>query len=184
MDELIQLAQRLKGLRDSLDETVEEMAADCGVTPEQLQKYESGEHDIPVSFLQRLASRKGIELAALLFGEEPTMSTYYVNRKGKGVKVERRAAYSYEDLASGFRQRNMIPFLVTISPDHTAGTIHAPNTHEGQEFNYVLEGEVEVTVGKKTTILRPGDSVMFDSTMPHALRAIGDKDAKIIAIIN
>ena len=78
----------------------------------------------------------------------------------------------------------MIPFLVTISPDHTAGTIHAPNTHEGQEFNYVLEGEVEITVGKKTTVLRPGDSVMIDSTMPHALRALGDKDAKIIAIIN
>ena len=184
MDELMQLAQRLKGLRDSLDLSVEEMAADCGVTPDTLRKYESGSHDIPVSFLQRLASRNGVELAALLFGEEPKMTTYYVNRKGRGVKVERRAAYSYEDLASGFRQRNMIPFLVTISPDHTAGTIHAPNSHEGQEFNYVLEGEVEITVGKKTTVLRPGDSVMFDSTMPHALRAIGDKDAKIIAIIN
>ncbi|MDE7350932.1 MAG: helix-turn-helix domain-containing protein, partial [Muribaculaceae bacterium] len=48
MDELMQLAQRLKGLRDSLDETIEEMAADCGVTPDTLQKYESGEHDIPV----------------------------------------------------------------------------------------------------------------------------------------
>ena len=184
MDELMQLAQRLKGLRDSLDLTVEEMAADCGVTPETLRKYESGDHDIPVSFLQRLASRNGVELTALLFGEEPKMNTYYVNRKGRGVKVERRAAYSYEDLASGFRQRNMIPFLVTISPDHTAGTIHAPNTHEGQEFNYVLEGEIEITIGKKTTVLRPGDSVMFDSTMPHALRAIGDKDAKMIAIIN
>ncbi|MDE6855588.1 MAG: helix-turn-helix domain-containing protein, partial [Muribaculaceae bacterium] len=66
MDELMQLAQRLKGLRDSLDLTVEEMAADCGVTPETLLKYESGDHDIPVSFLQRLASRNGVELTALL----------------------------------------------------------------------------------------------------------------------
>ncbi len=184
MDELMQLAERLKGLRDSLDLSVAEMAADCGVTPDTLLKYESGNHDIPVSFLQRLASRKGVELTALLFGEEPKMNTYYVSRKGKGVKVERRAAYSYEDLASGFRQRNMIPFMVTISPDHSAGTIHSPNTHEGQEFNYVVEGELEITIGKKTTILRPGDSVMFDATMPHALRALGDKDAKMIAIIN
>ncbi|MDE5793290.1 MAG: XRE family transcriptional regulator [Muribaculaceae bacterium] len=184
MDELAQLAQRLKGLRDSLDLSIEEMAADCGVTPETLIKYESGEHDIPVSFLQRLASRNGVELTALLFGEEPKMNSYYVNRKGKGVKVERRAAYSYEDLASGFRQRNMIPFMVTISPDHTAGTVHTPNTHEGQEFNYVVEGELEITIGKKSTILRAGDSVMFDARMPHALRAIGDKDAKMIAIIN
>ncbi len=184
MDELIQLAQRLKGLRDSLDLSVEEMAADCGVTPETLLKYESGQYDIPVSFLQRLASRNGVELTALLFGEEPKMNTYYFTRKGKGIKVERRAAYSYEDLASGFRQRNMIPFLVTISPDHSAGTVHEPNTHEGQEFNYVLEGDIEITIGRKTTVLHPGDSVMFDSTMPHAMRCIGDKDAKMIAIIN
>ena len=184
MDELIQLARRLRGLRDSLDLSLEEMASDCGVTSETLQKYESGEHDIPVSFLQRLSHKKGVELTALLFGEEPKMSNYYITRKGKGVKVERRAAYSYQDLASGFRQRNMVPFLVAISPDHTAGTIHSPNTHEGQEFNYVLEGELEIMIGKKITVLHAGDSVMFDSTVPHTLRAIGDKDAKIIAIIN
>lgn len=184
MEELIQLAHRLRGLRDSLDLTVEEMATDCGVSPETIKKYESGAHDIPVSFLQKLASKKGVELTALLFGEEPKMSTYYITRHGKGVKVERRAAYSYQDLASGFRQRNMAPFLVTISPDHSAGTVHSPNTHDGQEFNYVLEGEIEITIGKKITVLHPGDSVMFDSTVPHALRAIGDREAKIIAIIN
>lgn len=184
MDQLKQIAERLKGLRDSLDETPEEFAAECGISTETLLQYESGDSDIPVSFLQRLAQRKGLELAALLFGEEPKMSTYYITRSGKGVKVERTKAYSYRDLASGFRQRNMAPFLVTIAPDHTAGTIHSPNHHDGQEFNYVLEGEIEIRIGKKITVLHPGDSVMFDSTIPHAMRAIGDKDAKIIAIIN
>ncbi len=184
MEELIQLAQRLRGLRDSLDLTIEEMAADCDVAPETLKNYESGEHDIPVSFLQKLSYKKGVELTALLFGEEPKMSSYYITRSGKGVKVERRAAYSYQDLAAGFRQRKMAPFMVTVSPDHSAGTIHSPNTHEGQEFNYVLEGDLEITIGKKVTVLHPGDSVMFDSTMPHYLRAIGDKDVKIIVIIN
>lgn len=184
MNELKQIAERLKGLRDSLELSQEEMAAECGVSTETLQKYESGDYDIPVSFLQRLASRKGVELAALLFGEEPKMSSYYITRNGKGKKVERTKAYSYRDLASGFRQRNMAPFLVTIAPEHTAGTVHHPNHHDGQEFNYVLEGEVEITIGKKVSILHAGDSVMFDSTIPHALRSIGDKDAKIIAVIN
>lgn len=184
MEELIQLAQRLRGLRDALEMSPEELAADCGIDTDTLLRYESGLHDIPVSFLQRLASRNGVELTALLFGQEPKMSSYYVSRKGKGVKVERRAAYSYEDLAAGFRQRNMAPFMVTISPDHTAGTVHSPNTHEGQEFNYVLEGDVEITVGNMVTVLHPGDSIMFDSMRPHALRAVGDKDVKMIAIIN
>lgn len=184
MDAIKQIAKRLQGLRDSLELSADEMAAECGISTETLLKYESGEHDIPVSFLQRLASRKDIELSAILFGEEPKMSTYYITRADKGVKVERTAAYSYMDLAAGFRDRNMTPFLVTIAPDHTAGTIHSPNHHEGQEFNYVLEGEIEVRIGKKITVLKTGDSIMFDSTIPHALRAVGDKDAKIIAIIN
>ncbi len=184
MEELVQLAERLRGLRDSLDLSIEDMAADCGVTPETLANYESGQYDIPVSFLQRLAYKKGVELTALLFGEEPKMRSYYITRNGKGVKVERRAAYSYQDLAVGYRQRNMVPFLVTVSPNHSAGTVHSPNTHEGQEFNYVLEGDLEITIGKKVTVLHPGDSIMFDSTMPHYLRAIGDQDVKMIAIIN
>lgn len=184
MDELIQLSHRLKGLRDSLDLTLEQLAEECGIEPETLAKYESGKHDIPVSFLHRLASLKGLELTSILFGEEPRMSNYYITRSGKGVKVERRKAYFYQDLAAGFRQRKMVPFLVKISPDHTAGTKQSPNTHEGQEFNYVLEGELEITIGNKTTILEPGDSVIFDSTIPHALRAVSDVDAKVIVIIN
>lgn len=184
MEELRQLAQRLKGLRDSLDLSLEELASECGIEPGTLAAYESGEHDIPVSFLHRLASLKGLELTTILFGEEPKMSSYYITRSGKGVKVERRKAYFYQDLAAGFRQRKMVPFLVKISPDHTAGTKHSPNTHEGQEFNYVLEGELEIMIGNKTTVLKPGDSVIFDSTVPHALRALGDIDAKVIVIIN
>lgn len=83
MEQLIQLAHRLKGLRESLDQTVEELAAECGIEPEKLAMYESGEHDIPVSFLQKLSTLKGVELTALLFDEEPKMKSYYITRCGK-----------------------------------------------------------------------------------------------------
>lgn len=183
MNELMQLAGRLKDLRNSLGISIEEMAADCGITTETLIKYESGEHEIPVSFLQRLASRNGVDLSTLLSGEEPTSSTYYVTRKNKGVIVERRSSYCYEDLASGFRRRNMVPFLVTLSPEQTTGSVQA-NTHDGQEFDYVLQGEVEITVDNKSTLLHSGDCVIFDASLPHAIRAVGDNDAKILAILN
>ncbi len=180
MNHIQEVAARLRGLRDALELTAEEMAHQCDVSPEVLAAYESGESDVPVSFLHRLASAYGGELTALLFGEEPTMNSYFVTRAGKGVKVERTAAYSYQDLASGFQRRIMAPFLVTIEPTDSPLTL---NVHSGQEFNYVLEGEIELSVGGHVTRMRPGDSIMFDSLRPHGLRAIGST-ARIIAIIS
>lgn len=180
MNHIQEVAARLRGLRDALELTAEEMAHQCDVSPEVLAAYESGESDVPVSFLHRLASAYGVELTALLFGEEPTMNSYFVTRAGKGVKVERTAAYSYQDLAAGFQRRIMAPFLVTIEPTDSPLTL---NVHSGQEFNYELEGEIELSVGGHVTRMRPGDSIMFDSLRPHGLRAIGST-ARIIAIIS
>lgn len=180
MNHIQEVAARLRGLRDALELTAEEMAHQCDVSPEELAAYESGEYDVLVSFLHRLASAYGVELTALLFGEEPTMNSYFVTRAGKGVKVERTAAYSYQDLAAGFQRRIMAPFLVTIEPTDSPLTL---NVHSGQEFNYVLEGEIELSVGGHVTRMRPGDSIMFDSLRPHGLRAIGST-ARIIAIIS
>lgn len=182
MNHIQDVAARLRGLRDSLDLSVEEMASNCGVTPEMLLNYESGQIDIPVSYLHRLASAYGVELAALLFGEEPKMNSYFVTRAGRGVKVERTAAYSYQDLAAGFRHRLMAPFMVTIEPALDERPL-AINVHSGQEFNYVIDGEIEVSVAGHVTRLAKGDSIMFDATRPHGLRAIGST-ARIIAIIS
>lgn len=183
MDHIKQVANRLRGLRDALDLTLEQMAEQCEVSPELLATYESGTADIPVSFLHRLASAYGVELTALMFGEEPKMNSYYVTRSGKGIKVERTKAYSYQDLASGFQHRIMAPFLVTIEPADSNRPMTL-NTHQGHEFNYVLDGELEIYVGGKTTILRTGDSIMFDAKREHGLRALGDKTVRIIAIIS
>lgn len=183
MNHIQQVANRLRGLRDALDLTVEQMSEQCEIAPELLATYESGSADIPVSFLHRLASIYGIELTALMFGEEPTMNSYYITRAGKGIKVERTKAYSYQDLASGFQHRIMAPFLVTIEPSQSDRPMTL-NTHQGQEFNYILEGEVEISVGGKVSILHPGDSIMFDARRQHGLRALGDKPARIIAIIS
>ncbi len=183
MDHIQQVASRLRGLRDALEISVEEMSEKCGVDVSTFEKYERGEVDIPVSLLYKIASEYGVEMTALLFGEEPKMSAYYVTRSGKGVKVERTKAYSYQDIAAGFRNRRMAPFIVTVEPSPAESHI-VFNTHEGQEFNYMLEGEIEISVGGKLTRLHSGDSIMFDSRLPHGFRAVGDKAARFIAIIS
>ncbi len=99
MDEQIkQIAERLKGLRDALDLSVEEVAADCNFTVEEYQAIESGECDFSVSVLQRIARKYGITLDELMFGEEPKMKSYFLTRRGTGVSVERTKAYKYQSL--------------------------------------------------------------------------------------
>ena len=183
MDFIQQIAERIRGLRDALDLTREEMAANCGISPHLLAEYESGNVDIPVSFLHELSSVYGIEMTALMFGSEPTMNSYYITRAGQGIKVERTGAYSYQDLAAGFQHRVMAPFLVTVEP-HDDGREQVLNTHEGQEFNYVIEGTLEITVAGKVNVLHEGDSIMFDAKKPHGLRALDGKTVKMLAIIS
>ncbi len=183
MDYIKEVALRLKGLRDALELTVEKISRECGIDPELYSKYESGEKDIPVSFLHKLATNYGVELTALMFGQEPKMSSYFVTRAGKGIKVERTKAYSYQDISAGFANRIMSTFIVTVEPK-TPETEIVFNTHKGQEFNYVLQGSMEIIISGKEIRLDKGDSIMFDSALPHGMRALDNAQVKFLAIIS
>ena len=183
MDEqLKQIGERLRGLREVLDIPVEDVAALCGITVNHYEKMESGESELSVANLQKIAKKYGVSLDVLMFGEEPKMSTYFLTRKGQGKSVERRNAYQYESLASGFRGRKADPFIVTVEPK-PADTPREMNSHSGQEFNMVLEGTMELTIGSKSLILNEGDSIYFDATQPHGMRALNEKHVSFLAII-
>lgn len=112
-DQIKQIAERLQGLRDVLELTPDEVAKSCQLSVEEYLGMESGEKDISVSALQKIARKYGIALDVLMFGEEPKMSSYFLTRCGSGVSVERTKAYKYQSLASGFRGRKADPFIVT-----------------------------------------------------------------------
>ena len=183
MDEQIrQIGERLQGLRDALDLSIEEMASDCQISVEQYQAIELGESDISVSTLQRIARRFEIPLDVLMFGEEPKMSAYFLTRKGTGISVERTKAYKYESLASGFRNRKTDPFIVTVEPKPEDTPMYY-NTHSGQEFNLVIEGRLLLSINGKELVLNPGDSLYFDSSLPHGMKALDGKTVKFLAIV-
>lgn len=181
MDEAIrQIAERLRGLRDVLELTTEEVARDCGIEQSEYEQTESGNVDISVSMLQKIARRYHIALDALMFGEEPKMSTYFLTRAGKGISVERTKAYKYQSLAAGFKDRKADPFIVTVEPNDNP--LHY-NTHEGQEFNLVIQGRLLISVGGKELVLNEGDSLYFNSALPHGMKALDGKTVKFLAII-
>lgn len=175
-----QIAERLRGLRDSLDMSVAQAAAKSGVTEAEFRTYESGESDIPISFICQVAQTFGVATTSLLSGDEPHAKAFFVTRKGTGASVERRKAYKYQTLASGFLHAGMEPFEVTVEPD---GLPLSLNTHQGQEFNYVLEGSLLLHIAGSELTLNEGDCIYFDATMPHGMKAQGNKKVKFLAII-
>ncbi len=179
--EIKQIAERLKGLRDVLGLTLQEVAATAGYTDEEYQQVEEGESDISVAALQNISRQYGIGLEVLMFGEEPKLSSYFLTRKDAGVSIERRKAYKYQSLASGFRGRTMEPFMVTVSPKDTDDV--PLNTHTGQEFIMVQEGTLELTVGVKVMTLEAGDSIYVNSEIPHGMRALGGKEVKFLTVV-
>ena len=178
-DQIKQIAERLRGLRDVLELTAEDIARDCEISAEEYRLAETGDYDISVSMLQKIARKYEIALDALMFGEEPKMSSYFLTRAGKGTSIERTKAYKYQSLAAGFMNRNADPFIVTVEPTEP---IHY-NSHSGQEFNLVLEGRMMISIDGKDLILNEGDSLYFNSKLPHGMKALDGKTVRFLAVI-
>lgn len=176
-----EIAQRLVGLRDVLDLETTEVAQVCGITCEQYELYESGTVDIPVGMLYSISKNYGIEMSALMFGQEPHMESYFLTRKGTGAAVKRSKAYKYQSLAAGFANRTASPFMVKVRPNDSDQV--SQNAHEGQEFSMLLEGRMLFKIDDKELILEEGDSIYFDSSRPHGFKALDGKTIKFLTII-
>ncbi len=181
-DQIKQIASRIKDLREIAGLSIETLAAELGVPAETYREYEGGSIDIPVGFLYELANKFHVELTAILTGEDPKLHTYCLVRKGKGVSVDRRNPYKYLSLAYNFANKKAEPFSVTVVPSAEDAPIHL-SSHPGQEFNFVLEGTLMIYIDGHQLILNEGDSLYFDSGCNHGMKAIGDKEARFLAII-
>jgi quercetin dioxygenase-like cupin family protein len=109
-----------------------------------------------------------------------------VVRRGRGQTVARygkkksqQYGYTYESLAPEKANRIMEPFIVTLLPTDAEEF----STHDGQEFIYVLEGEMKVQVGDQTELLHPGDAIYYDSSQPHLVKSAAGTKTTILAVL-
>ena len=160
---------RIKELREILEISTIDIAKDIAVPMETYLKYEAGEMDIPISVLYKISAKLGVDATVLLTGEDPRMDTASVCRRGKGVRIERYPGYEFSSLAYNFKGRTIEPLLVYLDPSKETA---APVTHSGQEFNFVLEGKIKITVGQREYVLEAGDSIYFDAGLPHGQAAV------------
>jgi len=181
-EEIRAIGERIRGLRDACGISSATLAAECGLSEKDLESYEKGLADIPVGTLHTIAKRFNVELNTLLTGEEPHLHGYCLTRRDSGVTVNRRLDYQYKSLAYTFADRKAEPFLVTVEPKGSGEPIHL-NTHLGQEFDYVIEGALVISLNGKEFTLEAGDSLYFDSGIPHGMKALNGKSARFLACI-
>ncbi|MDR1410096.1 MAG: cupin domain-containing protein [Oscillospiraceae bacterium] len=175
----LQIPKRIRELREVLEIPQESLAQALRVPLGDYIAMENGEKDIPISLLYNIAEELGTDFTVLSTGEEPRMNQYTVVRRGEGDRFDRFAGYHFEGLADNFQSRVMKPMLVTLEAEEPDPE---QVVHSGQEFNYVLEGEILLRLSSSKIKLNVGDSVYFNSTLPHSQNAIGGK-ARFLAVI-
>ncbi len=179
-----EVSDRLRASREALDYTPEYMAERTAISVEEYLALENGERDLSLSFMNNCAEALGMELIALLTGQSPKLTKYSIVRSGEGLAIERRERFEYHHLAYMFKNKCLEPMLVTAP--YLEEQQNAPikmSVHEGQEFDYIISGQLKFIINDKVEILNPGDSLYLDSKNPHGMIAIGGQDCTFIAIL-
>jgi len=179
-----EVASRLRGLRETLDFSIEEFCEKTGVPVEDYKKIEKGEKDFSITFLYKCAEIFNVELIEILTGQAPKLSSYSIVRKGKGLPIERRERFEYQHLAYLFKEKSIEPLIVKAPLDKNA--IDKPiklSVHDGQEFDYILKGRLKFVIGEHSEELNEGDAVYYNSNTPHGMIAIGEEDCEFMAVL-
>ncbi len=180
-DALREVSQRLKALREISGLSVEEVARQAEVTPEEYLAVENDEKDFGFTFIYKCAHVFGVEIKDLLEGSSPNLSLYTVTKKGEGLPIVRRTGFIYNNLAPSFKNKTAEPFWVRIPYTESREKIFS--SHEGQEIDIVIKGRLLVQINEQIEILSPGDTIYYNSAAPHALLALDGRDCEIYAIV-
>jgi len=179
---LREIIDRVKLLRDIEGLSGEDLSRELGFDPDEYKRWESGEQEFSMGALVEIAGRFQVDLSELITGKTSKLKTFCLTRAGEAPEVSRRPMYTYWNLAYNFHGKNAEPFLVEASPDTESKPVNL-NIHPGQEFNYVIEGRLFISIGGREMELGPGDCIFYDSTEPHGMKALGGKRARFLAFV-
>lgn len=181
---LMEIAERIREMREIVGYTEAEMAEKTEVSVEQYRSYEQGTVDFPFTFMHKCALAFGVELTDLLEGQSAKLSSYTVTRRGMGPVTASEDGITIQNMAAMFRQKLATPYWVTYqySKELQSQPIHT-TTHAGQEFDLVVKGTLRVRVGEHEEVLHEGDSIFYKSSTPHGMIAVDGQDCVFLAMI-
>ncbi len=183
---LAHVGEKIRKVREKKKMNLSDLAEKTGYSSAILSQIENHLLSPSLGTLIQISHALNVPLSEL-FGETKGHS-YTIVRKDERKLVSRFGSkegvnygYTYESLGYDKKNRRMEPFIVTLEP---ATVKHEKlSSHSGEEFIYVLEGEMEVVLGDLKDTLSPGDSIYYDSTLPHRVACVGDTPAKILAVL-
>ncbi len=181
------VGEKIKSLRESRSLSMEELAQRSGLALEQIERIEDN-IDLPsLAPLIKIARVLGVRLGTFLDDQDETGPA--ICRKaeaGDSISFSNNAIQSrkhmeYHSLAKAKADRHMEPFIIDV--DATDDVDFVLSSHEGEEFIFVMEGIMEVCYGKNTYLLEAGDSIYYDSIVPHHVHGYRGQAAKILAVV-
>jgi transcriptional regulator with XRE-family HTH domain len=182
----IRVGEKIRELRERKGLSLQEMAERAGYSSALVSQIENHFISPPLGALIKIAKALEVKVGAF-FGEDP-LEPFTIVRKGERRPASRFASkegvnygYSYEGLGFDKKDRHMEPFLVTLEP----ATVRTEklSAHEGEEFIFVLEGEMEAILGSHRDVLFAGDCIYYDSSIPHKVQCHRETPARILAVI-
>lgn len=181
-----QLGEKLVNLRKRNRLTLADVAAKSGVPLALLKKYEGGGALPALGELMNLARAFDVSMNHF-FTSGPPVGRVEVVRADERWKVKPQTDtaaalnYSYEALSYRLTDKVMSPFHIEIPASQKVEVESL--SHEGEEFHFILSGSVEITIGEETYRLASGDAIYFDSRVPHSIRALGARPARLLACL-
>ena len=181
------VGEKIKQIREMRKVSLDELAERSGMDISMVMKIEEGKNVPSLAPLIKIARALGVRLGTFL--DDSDSYGPVVVRSGdyqKGVRFtsqasEAREHLNFYSLAFDKAGRNMEPFIVDIEPGQQSDFMLS--SHEGEEFIYVLDGEVEINYGKEIYKLGKGDSIYLDSIVLHNVHAGDNKPARILAVV-
>ena len=181
------VGHKIKGIRESKNLTIEEISERSGLSAEQITSIENDQFLPSLGPLIKIARALGVRLGTFLDdndelgpvvcrAEERDSSLSFSNDA-----AEARKNMVYHSLAKKKMGRHMEPFIIDIQPSEEKD--FKLSAHEGEEFIYVMSGEVEIAYGKTHYTLREGDSIFYDSIVNHHVHGASGKSAQILAVV-
>ena len=183
-DKLLEVALRIREMREIAGISTEEMAKKTEVSVEQYTEYEKGKLDFPFSFIHKCALSFGLGITDLLEGHSAHLSSYTVTRKGQGIQTAKENGIEIQSLAPLFRKKIAEPYWVKyeFDPELQNKPIHLAK-HSGQEFDFVMKGRLKVQIGDNVEYLEEGDSIYYNSSTPHGMIAVDGEDCLFVAVV-
>lgn len=182
------IGEKIRGQRQQRRLTLQELSELTSLSKPLLSQIENEQVIPPLATLLKIA--RGLKVDIHFFFEDETNRQKLVLTKGDALRpdIQRQAVnaenrpYTYHSLAQGMRQKHMEPFLVEVNNPKWDEKLFF--NHDGEEeFLYVLEGEIELHYGNEIYRVNAGDSVYYDSGQPHGLVSVGDKKARLVAVL-